>query len=109
MSRTVVYSRSKSAKAKSKESTTLSITDVSEKLDITRVTVDKWIYMDVLIPDVNERIGTRRSVGFDPAYIEKIREAVRGLRGPGHSILTAELIAKIKQINVSFGKTKKSR
>lgn len=76
----------------------LSVLATGRGLNITRVTVYKWISMGILKPEGHELIGRRHNYWFRPDYIARIKAILPKDRRRGHPILTPELEEKLKRI-----------
>ena len=76
----------------------LSIAETARTLNITRVTLYRWISMGLIRPTGHEVIGGRHNYWFEPAYIERINSLLTKKRKRGTPILTRDIEQKMKAL-----------
>lgn len=76
----------------------LSIAETARHLNVTRVTLYKWISMGLVRPTGHQIIGGRHNYWFDPAYIAKLKPLLTKARKRGTSLLTPEIEQKMKSV-----------
>ncbi len=76
----------------------ISISEAARRLNVTRVTLYKWISMGILRTQGHQVIGSRHLYWFDPIYIGRIAALLPKKRNKGFSLLDGELEDKLRRI-----------